>query len=471
MRKLIKGFLIVAAAIVGLLGAGVLAINLYVQSAGTQKRIEQAVSSGLKAPVHLGTTTVTPWGGLKAAGITVPQVGTAPGNFLEAASFTAHFKWMGLFHRQLDVSDVSLNEPCVEWFQSPSGRWELPRVTPPPPAPGPKASPTPGAPTPAPTPASPAGPRPPEWQISVHKLTVNEGVFDFWDERGMRALEFAGVQFDCLEPRAAGTGGSASCKYVSLRDMPFFNDMQTDWSFANGRLKLSSFQTEVGNGEIRGDAQMATETRHSPFSADMTFDGVDVNRLMVDAGQPDGEVTGTLKGQLKFNGNAGKRSSLNGTAHLELAGGRMQDIELLQMLGQGLQIPDLIELNLKTAVADATVVNGMVNVNQLLLESQNLQLAAKGTIDSGEKLHMDARLTIDGAISERLPTFILNYFTPGGADDSHYIDFQIGNTLTHPKTNLLENLLGHRIQGQMTDLLKSIFGKKAKPEAPEATPP
>jgi len=467
VRKLIKGFLIVAAAIVGLLGAGVLAINLYVQSAGTQKRIEQALSGGLKAPIHLGTTTVTPWSGLKAAGITVPQVGTAPGNFLEAASFTARFDWMGLFHRRLDASELSLNQPCVEWFQSPNGRWELPRVTPPAPAPGPKASPTPG--TPAPT---PSGPRAPAWEISVHKLAVNDGVFDFWDEQGMRALEFAGVQFDCLEPRAAGTGGTASCKYVSLRDRLFFSNMQTDWSFAGGELKLSSFQMEVGNGEIRGNAQVATEVKHSPFSADIAFDGVDVNRLMVEAAQPDGEVTGTLKGQLKFNGNAGKTSSINGTAHLELAGGRMQDIELLQMLGQGLQIPDLIQLNLKTAVADATVVNGVVNVKQLLLESQNLQLVAKGTIDTGGKLKLDARLTIDAAISERLPTFILNYFTPGGADDSHYIDFQIGNTLTHPKSNLLENLLGHRIQGQMTDLLKSIFGKKAKgkPKAEETAP-
>jgi hypothetical protein len=142
----------------------------------------------------------------------------------------------------------------------------------------------------------------------------------------------------------------------------------------------------------------------------------------------------------------------------------MQNIDILQMLGKGLQIPDLVELNLKTAEVDARVVRGVVNVDKLLLQSQNLQVTAHGTIELPEKLELNARLTINGSIVERLPAFILTYFKPADTGDSRYIDFEIGNTLGHPKTNLLENILGHRIQSQMTDLIKSIFGKKQAPE-------
>ena len=82
-------------------------------------------------------------------------------------------------------------------------------------------------------------------------------------------------------------------------------------------------------------------------------------------------------------------------------------------------------------------------------------------------------MTIDSQISQRLPSFILTYFKAGDTPGSLYIDFGIGNTLMHPKQNLLENILGHRIEGQMTDLFKTLFGKKHKSETtePAASPP
>jgi uncharacterized protein involved in outer membrane biogenesis len=457
------GFLVVAGVILALAAVGVLGINLFVQSAGTQKRIEHALSSGLKVPVHITSTIVTPWSGLKASGITVPQISPESGNFLEAASFTARFDWMALTKHHLDARDVSLDDPQVTWFQSPAGRWELPRATP---TPMPQPPSEPGA----EKPRRLAGP---PWEISVHNLTVNGASFDFWDEKGIRVLEFAGVHFDCLDPRASGSHGHASSQNISLHDRLFLRDMQTDWSFQRGALKLTSFQTTVGGGAIRGDAQVATQAKHSPFAVDATFDGLNVNQLMIESGQPDGQVTGRLKGWLDLYGNSGKRSTINGGGHLELAGGRMENIEIFQMLGQGLQIPDLVELNLKTAEADLRVVSGIVNVDKLVLESQNLQLTAHGTIDGDGKLNLNARLTINGTIAGRLPNFILTYFKPGDMADARYIDFGINNTLDHPKTNLLENILGRRIQGQMSDLFQTIFGKKhLKQNAePAATPP
>jgi type II secretion system protein N len=499
VQKLLKGFLIAAGVVLGVAAVGVLAINLYVQSAGTQKRIEDALSSGLKAPVHLTSMIVTPWSGLKASGITVPQTPPQNGNFLEATAFTAHFDWLALFKHRLDAGEVTLEEPRIEWFQSASGRWDLPRETPPPvepkvkrPAPTPSTTPamtpavgpevkpaatpaigpqaSPGAVAPvvaAKTPAPAVRP----WEASVGKLMVKGANFDFWDEKGIRVLQFAGVEFDCLNPRASGTKGTAACKYVSLHDRLFLSDMQTNWEFEKGYLKFSDFQTNVGGGAIRGDAEVSTFAKHSPFNADVKFDGVNVDRLITESGEPAGEVTGTLKGRMDVSGNSGKTSSLNGTGHLELAGGRMQNIELLQMLGKGLQIPDLVELNLKTAEVDARVVNGVVNIDKLLMQSQNLQVTGTGTLELGGKLALKARLTVNGVISERVPSFILTYFSAGETADSRYIDFDVDNTLSHPKTDLLEKILGRRVQSQVTDLIKSIFGKKQQNIEPEGSPP
>ena len=459
MQKLLKGLLVAAGILVALAAVGVLAINLYVQSAGTQKRIEHALSGALKVPVNVTSTIVTPWGGLKASGITVDQTPPTSGTFLEATSFTAHFDWMALFKHRLDASEVSLNDPHVTWFQAAGGQWELPREAP-------QKAAEQAAPAP-----KPPGPPAPVWEIAVHKLLVNDASFDFWDNKGIRVAEFAGVQFNCANPNAAGTQGTASCKNVSLHDRFFFKDMETNWSFALGKLKLSSFQTSIAGGAIRGDAQVATQAKHSPFSADVKFDGVAVDQLLAEAGGPAAEVSGTLSGWLDIYGNTGKASSMNGSEHLELTGGRMQDIEILQMLGQGLQIPDLVELNLKAADLDARVVSGVVNVDKLVLQSQNLEVTGTGSVDPGGRLRMDARLTVNGEITQRLPAFILTYFKEGKTPDSRYIDFQVGNTLSHPKTNLLENILGSRIQSQMTDLIKSIFTKKRPAESAEPSGP
>jgi type II secretion system protein N len=250
--------------------------------------------------------------------------------------------------------------------------------------------------------------------------------------------------------------------------------MDADWSYAAGLVKLSSFETELGGGTIRGDATVATQTKHSPFTADVTFDRVDVNQLMIEAGETPGEVTGMLKGSLDLSGNTGKRSSINGTGHLELVGGRMLNIEVLQMLGQGLQIPDLVELKLKTAEVDVRVVSGVTNVDRLVLQSQNLQIDAHGTIGSDGKLDLDARLTINGAVTKGLPDFIMTYFKQGSDPNAWYIDFAIGNTLSHPRTSLLDTILVHRIKGQLNDLLHTYYfgNKHVKPSAPapETTP-
>jgi type II secretion system protein N len=461
---LLKGILIGAGVILALAAVCLLAMNLYVQSAGTQKRIERALSSALKAPVHIVSTIVTPWSGLKASGITVPQTPPAAGNFLIAPACTAHFNWTGLFNHRLEVTDVSVSEPVVEWFESPGGRWQLPRAA----APTATAQASP-QPTAAKTPAAGA------WAVDVHTVTLSGATFDFWDEKGMRLLEFAGVEAVATDPSAAGTQGQASARSGALRNGLFFTGVRTGWSYLRGTAKLSSFQAGLDGGQLRGGAQVATLAKHTPYSVDVNFDGLNVARLMADAGVTGQQASGTLKGWIDLGGNSGKTSTINGSGSLELDGGRLQNIELFELLGQALQIPDLVELNLKTAVLDARVVSGVVNVDKLELESQNLRLAAHGTVGLDGKLALDARLTVNSTISKRLEPFIRDCFTPGETPGEQYVDFQIGNTLEHPKQTLIEKILGSKLQGQMNDWFKNYLIKKnktTKPEPePEGTPP
>jgi hypothetical protein len=308
------------------------------------------------------------------------------------------------------------------------------------------------------------------WVVSVHQLLVNGASFDFWDDRGNRLAQFAGVDVSCIDPNAHGTKGRFSCDELSLRDRIFLHAMQGDWSFAAGVVRLTSFRTTIGGGTISGMAQVETAAKHSPFQVDAKFDGVSVAELMTDAGAPAGEVSGTMGGWLDLRGNSGKTSSLNGSGQVYLAGGKMQGIGILQMLGRGLQIPDLVELNLSTGELDWRMVSGVVNIDDLILQSQNLRLTANGAIGTDGKLKLHARLTVDALLIERLPKFILDSFKVGATPSTRYIDFEVGNTISHPKTRLLEELMGHRIQSQMSGLMQLIFSKQRK-NTPETSGP
>ena len=106
-----------------------LGMNLYVQSQGTQARIREELSRRLGMPLQIQRTSVTPWGGLKLSGITIPQspaTAESSTNFLEAKSFGLRVGIFSLFSRRLVITNVSLIEPRVIWSQDQRGKWKLP---------------------------------------------------------------------------------------------------------------------------------------------------------------------------------------------------------------------------------------------------------------------------------------------------------------------------------------------------------
>ena len=85
-RLLLIGLgLIVGVAVLILLG-----VNMYVQSQGTQARIQQELSQRLGTTLRIRRISVTPWWGLKLTGITIPQSqpGVSP-DFLKAKKLSA----------------------------------------------------------------------------------------------------------------------------------------------------------------------------------------------------------------------------------------------------------------------------------------------------------------------------------------------------------------------------------------------
>src|SRR6478735_7964901 len=115
--------------IVGVALAILIGVNLYVQSRGTQARIQQELSQRLGMTLRIQRISVTPWAGLKLSGITISQSqpGVSP-DFLTAKTFRLRIKFWSLFSHRLVIKEISLMNHEVVWAQNADGKWRLPSM-------------------------------------------------------------------------------------------------------------------------------------------------------------------------------------------------------------------------------------------------------------------------------------------------------------------------------------------------------
>src|SRR5438045_9270854 len=94
--------------LIALARALLLRVNLYVQSQGTQAKIQQELSRRLGTTLGIRSMSVTPWGGLQLSGIIIPQTSpAAPRHFLEAKTFRLRVRFLSLFSLKLEIKSVS----------------------------------------------------------------------------------------------------------------------------------------------------------------------------------------------------------------------------------------------------------------------------------------------------------------------------------------------------------------------------
>src|SRR5436190_2825109 len=102
-------------------------VNMYVQSQGTQARIQQELGQRLGTTLRVRRISVTPWAGLKLSGITIPQSQSGvAADFLTAQTFRLRIKFGSLFSQRLVIKEVSLINPEVVWAQNRDGKWRIP---------------------------------------------------------------------------------------------------------------------------------------------------------------------------------------------------------------------------------------------------------------------------------------------------------------------------------------------------------
>jgi hypothetical protein len=478
-----------ALGIVALIG-----VNLYVQSQGTQAKIQQELSRQLGTTLEIRSMSVTPWGGLELSGITIPQTSSVtPSDFLEARTFRLRVRFLSLFSQRLVIKDVSLVNPTIVWAQNAQGKWKLPgaqkkqasRASVNPPADisdsrmehrdvEPGASPivavTPARPSPPPPPqvTVPSSPGPVAVDRSakrsrkpsetmapqVQRLNIRNGNFTFLDHTGGVIASFAGVDFRSSLRDAPAIRGKAKIEKISLWNRFFLEQLESPLRYEPDVLELSKISAHAGSGDINGYFAMQPEAEDSPFTTKVTFSNVLADQIIANAGGPKGIVEGKLEGSFQATGKTADPDALIGRGEVFLREGRVQQYSLLVLLGQILQIEELRELHLEQAHVKYRVKPGVIVIDDLLLHSANIRLSASGTVTFDGKLKLDSQLAINDRIRGQLFKAIRQNFQPTSEPGFFALDFQIAGNVERPSTDLMDKLIGR----DLGNVINRLFG-------------
>jgi type II secretion system protein N len=496
--KLRQLILIVVGSLVALFAVVLASVNLYVQSRATQEKIQQELSQRLGAPLQIHGISVTPWGGLKLSGITIPQTaGSNSADFLTAKTFQLRIRFLSLFRKELVIKQVSLINPKVVWTQDASGKWRLPasgKVT----AGGPTGSEVEAEPTTGKTPNTQRQPnvepktgltestpeKPPSIIPQIERVNMKRGSFTFLDRAGRLVGDFEGVDFRSILRSASRVSGSAKIAKLSLRDRFFLNRLESPFTYEPDVLELSKISAQAGDGEIAGHFAIQPEAEDSPFTVALNFRSVQADRIVVDAGGPAGMIRGKLEGSFEASGKTAEPEALIGKGEILLRDGQVQQYSLLVALGQLLQIEELTQLQLQQAEAKYHITPGLITIEELVLRSPNIRLSAHGTITFDGKLSLDSQLAINEKIRGQLFKIIRDNFAPTGEEGYYALAFQVSGTVDRPRTNLMDRLVGRGLKDLFNGWLGGGKGKKkstatetpeepagsSEPAAPSPTP-
>jgi type II secretion system protein N len=503
VKKLRRVLLVLVAVILGVAVLILIGVNMYVQSQGTQARIQQELSQRLGTTLRIRRISVTPWWGLKLSGITIPQSqpGVSP-DFLTAKTFRLRIKFGSLFSQRLVIKEISLVNPEVVWAQNTDGKWRVPSIpqdtalkaplpkteaaVPPatpvkadavtasnqeesPPAMSPKSGPEP----PLPVETEEEVPFTPE----IQRVNLMQGRFRFLDEKLQSVATFDDVRFRSGFRTENDLRGDISIAKTSLRDRFFLEQLQSPLRYAPDEIEFSQISARAGGGEITGRFTLLPQTEDSPFTVSIRFHDVQADRIVTDAGGARGMITGRLEGQLDASGTIADQNSLAGAGEIILHDGQVQQYSLLVALGQLLQIDELRQLHFDQAQVKYRINPGVITIDELLFRSQNIRLSATGTVSFAGDLRLESQLAVSEKMRSQLFRAIRENFQPIDEPGYSAVSFQVSGTVGRPKTNLMDKLIGRDLK-DLGSVINSLIGggksekakkKKAAAAASEPT--
>ena len=432
-------------------------LNYYVGSRGALEQLEARAQGVLGLPVKIGGMHYNLWSGLKVNDITVRD--EASGSSISLPMVSAQMAFGPLLSGRFVLRHLVVNELSLVLVQSADGGWQFP-------------------------PSKPAKefvkvPQKPEEhgaskgfkpEFSIQLVKLESARLRFVEKSGKDLAVLEGVTGRVALENPGKALGNIAVQKVILSNGVVIEAFRTPFTWEGNRLALSPMDARLAEGSIGGEATVGTASGQPPFTLDLHFDGVNIERLMKELGEDKNRrMGGILLGNLDLYGVVGQKKNIGGAGYIRMRGAKMEQIPLVQMISGVLQMQEN-DVELKQAQLDLRVGEEKVFVDSLVLESSSMSLSAKGTSAFDGKLNLAARLALNPRVSRQLPGWVDANFQPVSGSDWRDIGFAVTGTLARPHTDLPQVMVGQKLGNQFMNLLQSITGKQKKKSSDKKKP-
>jgi hypothetical protein len=462
VKRFVQPTLVVLVALAGLVGLGLLAINLYVQSPDTQLRLREIVSENLGYPISVFRITFTPWNGFHLQGVII-QDPSVDFPFLKARDLWIQCNFLPLLRRKLIVRQVYLSwaEVRIPNVERPERMPEAGETRPAPPISHPDSN---KAHLSAPGEESGAKESPPEknrpaengmlknlW-VQIRKFKLSHGSVYFMGSRGKPVATLREIG-GAVKIQKGDYVGKIHISSATISDSINIEDIYSPVRCSNGALDLEDISAQISGGAIQGSFHADLTDSGLPYQIHLQVAGVNINEIVGRAGAIFERAHGILQGSLQLAGYMKDPSLASGGGNLEVKTGYLDPYPILKELGNWTQIDELKRLDLEQALSKFSVVGQDIKVDSLELTSKNCQVNLWGTVESAQKLDLNGRLTLSQFLSRKIPNELEENFAIAKDGRSRYLDFRVTGSLLLPQSDLFDRIIGDKAK-----LLKKILG-------------
>lgn len=474
MRKFAKFILIAAGLALLVYTLAVLGLNIYLQSAGLQKRIRSAAESAAGSPIGIKGTHYTPWSGFSITGVKL-QGGALQGQppFLNATSVSFRFSLLALLQGKLVISEVVVSDPFIISL--------APQPTP---TPEPESS-APGRPELSTSPVVilvdqplagveivvPEQAPPPSLAhtpVQVKKVRIANGKAQFFDSKGALAVTLTGMDVTGELMPDLSIAGTFRIAETTVGAYMRPKHVVGTFTWKNGLLVIPDLRADWAGGQITGSIEIGPDKSVSVIAA---AEGILLKKLATDAGISGDGSRGSLFSKGSVQGISGKPETFTGRVDVSLQQARFLPLEPIRQIGEFMGIQELQMFELKTAEAVFNIRDKKVNADTLVLESENLVMDAKGPIGFDGKMKLQARLHLNEKLRKDLGGLLGDNLKESDRPGYQQMPFSITGTISRPKSDLLDKLTGFRIGQDLGGLIKNLFRMPQKPKSQSAKEP
>ena len=454
VKRFVQPTLIVVVAVAGLVGLGLLAINLYVQSPDTQLQLREIVSENLGYPISVFRITFTPWNGFHLQDVSI-QDPSVDYPILKARDLWIQCKFLPLLRRKLIVRQIYLNGaevriPNVDRVEPEPASDEIPPAAPISEPNSPKVQlPAPGeqsvekqSPPPEKNPSVQIG-RPESFWVEIRKFKLSHGSVYFMGSRGKPIATLRNVG-GAVKIQKGEYIGKVTISSATISDSINVDDISSPVKCSNGTLDLEDISAQISRGAIQGSFHVDLTDSGLPYQLQLQLKGININEIVSRAGAILDRAHGILEGNLQLAGYMKDPSLASGGGNLEVKTGYLDPYPILKELGAWTQIDELKRLDLEEALSKFSIVGQDIKVDSLELISKNCRVNLWGTVQSAQKLDLNGRITLNQFLSRKIPNEIEENFATAKDGRSRYLNFRVTGSVFLPQSDLFDRIIGDK---------------------------